>query len=149
MSLNFPTEVAKKTLRRSYDKLYRAEFLLTNLLAIILSLILLTSLSLISLKLIIHHFQVIGNFFPNEYRESATLLTTDLLLKGGNPYALENQPEYTNVYGIFYHIIVLPLPSYLEPAFLSIEPFLLFSFLHPVLPFSRQCVGGKSHLFLP
>ncbi len=117
MSLNFPTEVAKKTLRRSYDKLYRAEFLLTNLLAIILSLILLTSLSLISLKLIIHHFQVIGNFFPNEYRESATLLTTDLLLKGGNPYALENQPEYTNVYGIFYHIIVLPFAKLFGTSF--------------------------------
>ncbi len=60
-------------------------------------------------KLLIYHFQVISNIFPNEFRESASLLTTDLLLKGGQPYALKNQPEYTNVYGIFYHFVVLSL----------------------------------------
>jgi hypothetical protein len=71
--------------------------------------ILIVLIVLCFVKLLIYHFQVISNIFPNEFRESASLLTTDLLLKGGQPYALENQPEYTNVYGIFYHLIVLSL----------------------------------------
>jgi hypothetical protein len=45
---------------------------------------------------------------PQEYRESAILLTTDSLLRGVNPYALENQPVCTNVYGIAYHLVVYP-----------------------------------------
>lgn len=35
-------------------------------------------------------------------------MTTGALLEGKNPYALANQPEYTNVYGIFYHWVVWP-----------------------------------------
>jgi hypothetical protein len=83
------------------DNLWRIEAVLKSLLIV--------SIIFVSIKLIFYHFQVISNIFPNEYRESATLLMTDLLLKGGHPYALENQPEYTNVYGIFYHILVLSL----------------------------------------
>lgn len=61
------------------------------------------------------HFQVIANPFLNEYREGSILLSTDLLLKGGNPYNLVNQPEYTNVYGIFYHLIVFPFAKVFGP----------------------------------
>jgi len=62
----------------------------------------------VALKLGIYHWQIIANPFPNEYREGAVLLSTDLLLKGGNPYSLSNQPEYTNVYGIIYNLVVAP-----------------------------------------
>jgi len=68
--------------------------------------------SFVLIKLVIYHLQIIANVFPNEYREGAILLTTDLMVNGGNPYALANQPEYTNVYGIFYHLIVLPFAKW-------------------------------------
>lgn len=75
----------------------------------LLKTIFITIIVLVFIKLLFYHIQVITNVFPNEFRESSSLLTTDLLLKGGQPYALENQPEYTNVYGIFYHLITLSL----------------------------------------
>ena len=34
---------------------------------------------------------------------------TRLLLEGRNPYALSELPASTNVYGIVYHLVVLPL----------------------------------------
>jgi hypothetical protein len=43
-----------------------------------------------------------------EYREYAVILSTDLLLKGLNPYAIELQPLAMNVYGIVYNLLVLP-----------------------------------------
>src|SRR4051812_6143490 len=46
---------------------------------------------------------------PQEYREPAALLSTGLLLQGKNPYALEFQPVFTNLYGILYHLVVYPL----------------------------------------
>jgi len=46
--------------------------------------------------------------YPLELRESAQELTTHALLKGINPYALENNPIYIDPYGIFYHLCVLP-----------------------------------------
>jgi hypothetical protein len=51
---------------------------------------------------------LITNPFPSEFREGAILMTTGALLAGKNPYDLALQPEYTNVYGIFYHWIVWP-----------------------------------------
>jgi len=45
---------------------------------------------------------------PQEYRECAIVLSTDLLLHGENPYAVQNQPVYTNIYGIGYHLVMLP-----------------------------------------
>jgi hypothetical protein len=44
-----------------------------------------------------------------EYREGAVFLTTEGLLHGINPYTLENNPLYINVYGIAYNLFVLPL----------------------------------------
>lgn len=72
-------------------------------------------LSLLFASLAFWHFQVIANPFLNEYREGSVLLSTDLILKNGNPYDLINQPEYTNVYGIFYHLIVLPFAKVFGP----------------------------------
>jgi hypothetical protein len=40
---------------------------------------------------------------PLEYRENVVILTTDLLLHGKNPYILENQPVYVNVFGLGYN----------------------------------------------
>jgi hypothetical protein len=46
---------------------------------------------------------------PQEMREGATLWITRLLLEGHNPYSLAELPVSTNVYGIVYHLVVLPL----------------------------------------
>jgi len=59
-------------------------------------------------KLLLNHYKIIANPFQNELREGAILLTTKALLSGINPYDLDNQPQYTNVYGIFYHLVVYP-----------------------------------------
>ncbi len=59
-------------------------------------------------KLIIIHFSMIINPFPNEYREGAIILSTKLIVEGGNPYTWANQPEYSNNYGIIYHLVVYP-----------------------------------------
>jgi hypothetical protein len=66
------------------------------------------ALALVLVKLLSFHSQLIANPFQNEYREGATLLSTAALLAGKNPYALANQPEYTNVYGIVYNLFVYP-----------------------------------------
>jgi len=68
----------------------------------------LIAFSLLLLRLIIFNFGLIFYPFPLEYREAAPLTNTILLLKGGNPYAIANQPETTNVYGILYPLFVYP-----------------------------------------
>lgn len=68
----------------------------------------LTLLFLLFCKLLAFQWSLLGNPFPNEYREGSILLTTQALLNGKNPYALAQQPEYTNVYGILYHLVVYP-----------------------------------------
>lgn len=54
---------------------------------------------------------------PQEYRENAITFTTRLLLKGGNPYSLENIPAYSNLYGIVYNVIVYPFAKIFGPSF--------------------------------
>ena len=49
--------------------------------------------------------------WPLEYRESAMVLSTRLLLQGTNPYGLAVQPELMNVYGIGYPVVVWPFAS--------------------------------------
>jgi hypothetical protein len=68
----------------------------------------LTLLFLLFCKLLAFQWSLLGNPFPNEYREGSILVTTQALLDGKNPYALAQQPEYTNVYGILYHLVVYP-----------------------------------------
>ncbi|MBF0404196.1 hypothetical protein [Candidatus Magnetominusculus xianensis] len=36
------------------------------------------------------------------------ILSTDLILKGGNPYDFINHPVYMNIYGIMYNYVVIP-----------------------------------------
>lgn len=65
-------------------------------------------LSILLLRLIIFNLQLIFYPFQLEYREAAPLTNTILLLKGGNPYDIANQPESTNVYGILYPLLMYP-----------------------------------------
>ncbi|MBD3272678.1 MAG: hypothetical protein GF384_09105 [Elusimicrobia bacterium] len=60
------------------------------------------------LRVIEKHAKLIVSPLPSEYREASVLLTTDALLRGENPYDLDLQPLYTNVYGILYPLIVTP-----------------------------------------
>jgi len=46
--------------------------------------------------------------YPLEFRENVALLTSDLQVRGGNPYAVENRPAYLNLYGIGYYWATYP-----------------------------------------
>ncbi|MBF0595105.1 MAG: hypothetical protein HQL22_09065 [Candidatus Omnitrophica bacterium] len=61
-----------------------------------------------AVKLAVYHYHFIVYPFPNEYREGAMLTTTAGLVRGVNPYDLQNQPQYMNDYGIFYSIVTWP-----------------------------------------
>lgn len=69
----------------------------------------------VAFQLLIYHFQLIFNPYPLEYREGVILLTTDLILKGENPYSFAHQPSAVNMYGIFYNWLILPLAKFLGP----------------------------------
>jgi hypothetical protein len=56
--------------------------------------------------------------WPLEYRENAILFTTDLMVKGENPYALEHRPLCVNAYGIGYHWAVYPAARIFGASFL-------------------------------
>ena len=47
--------------------------------------------------------------YPIEYREGASQMLTQFLLRGENPYALQSQPLAMNNNGIVYNLLVLPL----------------------------------------
>ncbi len=72
-------------------------------------------LILIAVKLAFFHFKAITYEYPLGFREGAILLNTHLLLKGGNPYDLANQPLYTNVYGILYGVAIYPFAKLFGP----------------------------------
>ena len=55
------------------------------------------------------HIRMIVSPAPQEMREGAVVWITRLLLEGRNPYDLAELPASANVYGIFYHLVVLPL----------------------------------------
>ncbi len=56
--------------------------------------------------------------YPIEYRENMVVLTTALMQDGLNPYALEQQPAFINLYGIGYHWIAGPLSHLFGAGFL-------------------------------
>ena len=58
--------------------------------------------------LAILHFRMIGSPAPQEMREGAVIWLTRLLLEGRNLYANDQLPASTNLYGIVYHLVVLP-----------------------------------------
>lgn len=71
-----------------------------------------------SVQLLRYHFLLVTFPYPLESFEGAMLVTTDLLLKGENPYALRNMPVAMNVYGINYHLLVFPFAKLWGSTFL-------------------------------
>lgn len=63
----------------------------------------------IGLWLLAMHARMVLSPAPQEMREGAVVWITRLLLEGRNPYALDELPAATNVYGMLYHLTVLPL----------------------------------------
>lgn len=61
-----------------------------------------------AILLFAYHMRVITFPYPSEYREGSMIQTTNVLLNGENPYAIVNQPQDTNTYGIFYSIVCYP-----------------------------------------
>lgn len=98
-----------------------------------------------SIQLVRYHYVLIRFPYPLEYREGAALYTTDLLLKGENPYALKNMPTAINVYGIVYPLFVYPFARLWGATFLvhrSVSAvFLLLSLLLFYVILRRERVG--------
>jgi hypothetical protein len=67
-----------------------------------------TGVVILLLRLLVYHWEVMVNIYPNEFREAAMLTSTQALLQGLNPYALEQQPQRMNVYGILYPLFNVP-----------------------------------------
>ena len=59
--------------------------------------------------MLVIHVRMVISPAPQEMREGAVPWITQLLLEGRNPYALEELPAGTDVYGILYHLLVIPL----------------------------------------
>lgn len=59
--------------------------------------------------LVLLHLRMIVSPAPQEMREGGIVWITRLLLEGHNPYDVAELPASTNVYGILYHLVVLPL----------------------------------------
>ncbi len=64
-----------------------------------------------AIRLLIYHYEVVSFPYSNTLREGALVATTSLLAHGINPYSMEVQPQYTNIYGIVYPAIVWPFAS--------------------------------------
>lgn len=54
---------------------------------------------------------------PLEFRENVMVLPTSLLVHGENSFVADNQPAYTNVYGVLSHIVVYPLAKIFGSSF--------------------------------
>jgi len=63
-----------------------------------------------------------------EFREGAAMVTTKILLGGGNPYVFENQPLGLNVYGVAYSLVTLPF-AFLFGNTLSVHRTVTFVFI--------------------
>ncbi len=76
------------------------------------------------------HARLIVINAPIELRESATVLTTSALLKGINPFSLEHTPEFINVHGILYNLVVYPFAAFFGSTFLlhrNVSAFFIFA----------------------
>jgi hypothetical protein len=62
----------------------------------------------IFIVMLYQHWQIIVYPFQHEYREAAPMAAIRVLLQGENPYSLLQQPQSTNVYGIFYPLVSVP-----------------------------------------
>ena len=66
------------------------------------------ALTVLAYMVALWHVRLIRAEYPQDYAENATYLSTVLLLEGENPWALANQPQFANVYGILYNLVALP-----------------------------------------
>ena len=55
-----------------------------------------------------YHYHILASPFSLEYREGANILPTEFLLQGKNPFDFSNNPQCTNLYGIFYNLLIFP-----------------------------------------
>ncbi len=62
-----------------------------------------------------YHYHLITFAVPLEFRESAMIYTTHLLLQGQNPFDLAHFPQATNSYGIVYSLVVYPFAKIWGP----------------------------------
>lgn len=84
--------------RRIEGYTYRASILLA----------LLAALAVLVYMAVAWHARLIFAEHPQDLRENATYLSTVLLLRGQNPWTLENQPQYANLYGALFNLVALP-----------------------------------------
>lgn len=74
-------------------------------------------------SLILHsallHFTIIHLSGVQEYREGAIVDTAHLLMRGENPYSLNNLPTHTNVYGLTLSAIMAGLSPLLDPSLVN------------------------------
>jgi hypothetical protein len=78
---------------------------------------LLVTAGFVLLRLISVHYQLVIFPYQAEYREGASLLLTKAFNSGVDPYAFENQPLYTNVYGFVNNLIAALFSSSVGPSF--------------------------------
>ena len=72
----------------------------------------------VALYYLYFHFNLIHLPGAQIYQEGSFIINTDLLLKGGNPYILRYLPDYTEVYGPIYSIVVAPVAKLFGSSFL-------------------------------
>ncbi|MCK5580077.1 MAG: hypothetical protein KAJ18_02255 [Candidatus Omnitrophica bacterium] len=72
-------------------------------------------LAYVFVRLAYYHYQLVTFPYPLEYREGSMIMAVEAMLKGLNPFAIENQPRYTNVYGIVYSLVVYPFAKIWGP----------------------------------
>ena len=65
-----------------------------------------------------YHYHIIAYPYPLAYREGGSMVSTDLLLQGKNPFDLSNNPQYMNVYGIFFNLLIFPFAKIWGPTIL-------------------------------
>jgi len=88
---------------------------------IISQLILITFLIIYGLIFINYHFIAVTNPFPLQGDEGHTIVISNIMLQGGNPYDIINQPASTNMYGIVYFIIAYPFAELFGLSFLILR----------------------------
>lgn len=86
----------------------KSEFITSAIVNKLSNWLLLTTSSITIIYLLFYHTTLVTFPWPIQYREGAILLSTDIMLHGGNPYNMELQPYFANAYGVLYNLIVLP-----------------------------------------
>jgi len=65
-----------------------------------------------------YHYHIITCLYPQDWNEGSNILPTYVMLQGKNPFDLSNNPQYANIYGILYPLLVFPLAKIWGPTLL-------------------------------